>query len=159
MSQRASPGIAGPSPLPHDQMGLPGGPMLKSKRRLITRIASRKTIEAHAARTIHFDAIPMPRMMPSRNKVTMDPVGVRLWVWARYSVYARRMKKIGKMSIIPMRDWRKNMPSKQTSVAAAVANRRYGQRRRARRDIKGTHREPMMQTAIRHPNVLKPRSM
>ena len=69
------------------------------------------------------------------------------------------MKAIGKMSIIPIRDCRKNMPSKHTSVAAASAKRRFGHKRLASRYISGTHRVPKMHTAIRQPNVLKPRSM
>ena len=69
------------------------------------------------------------------------------------------MKKIGKMSIIPIRDWMKNMPSKHTSVAAAIAKSRLGHSRRANRYIIGMHRVPKMQAAMRQPNVLKPRSM
>src|SRR5260370_2342917 len=69
------------------------------------------------------------------------------------------MKKIGMMSIIPMRDCKKNIPSKQTSAAAAIAKSRLGHSLLASRYIKGTHRVPKMQTAMRQPNVLKPRSI
>ena len=69
------------------------------------------------------------------------------------------MKKIGKMSIMPMRDWMKNMPSKQTRVAAAIANSRFDHMRLASRYIIGMHSVPNRQAAILQPNVLKPRSM
>ncbi len=69
------------------------------------------------------------------------------------------MKKIGKMSIIPIRDWMKNMPSKHTSVAAAMANRRFDHMRLASRYIIGMHSVPKMHAAMRQPKVLKPRSM
>ena len=69
------------------------------------------------------------------------------------------MKKTGKMSIIPMRDWMKNIPSKQTKVAAAIANRRLGHRRSASRYISGMQSVPMMADEMRQPNVLNPRSM
>ena len=64
------------------------------------------------------------------------------------------MKKTGKMSIIPIRDWMKNMPSKHTSVAAAIANRRFGHRRLASRYIIGMHRVPNRHAAMRQPKVL-----
>ena len=69
------------------------------------------------------------------------------------------MKKTGKMSIIPIRDWMKNMPSKHTSTAAATAKTRFGHSLIARRYISGTHRVPIKHAAMRHPKVLKPRSM
>ena len=68
------------------------------------------------------------------------------------------IKKIGKMSIIPIRDWMKNIPSKQHSVAAVSANQRSRQSCSASRYISGTHRLPKMQLMIRQPKVLKPRS-
>src|SRR5258707_15163924 len=67
------------------------------------------------------------------------------------------MKKIGKMSIIPTRDWMKNMPSKQVRVAAAIAKRRFGQRRSARRDIRGMTRGPKIDPIQRQPKGVKPR--
>src|SRR5206468_8476819 len=82
-----------------------------------------------------------------------------LCTWTRNRKYAARMRKIGKMSIIPIRDWMKNIPSKHARVAAAIAKRRFGQRRRANRYIIGMHRVPKMHAAIRHPKVLKQRSM
>jgi len=51
------------------------------------------------------------------------------------------------------------MPSKQTRVAAAIANKRLGHSLLAKRYIIGTQRIPKMQAAILHPNVLNPRSM
>ena len=69
------------------------------------------------------------------------------------------MRKIGKMSIIPIRDWMKNMPSKHTSVPAAIAKSRFGQRRLANRYIIGMHSVPKRQDMIRQPKVLNPRSM
>jgi hypothetical protein len=68
------------------------------------------------------------------------------------------MKKIGKMSIIPIRDWMKNIPSKQTSTAAARANQRLGCSRNASRYISGTQSVPKMQGMIRQPKGTKPRS-
>ncbi len=103
--------------------------------------------------------MPIPRTTPSATSDTSDERGVRLWMWTRNRKYARRMKKTGKMSIIPIRDWMKNIPSKQASVAAATANRRLGQRRRANKYIIGMHRVPKMQAAMRQPKVLNPRSM
>ena len=69
------------------------------------------------------------------------------------------MKKTGKMSIIPIRDWMKNMPSKHANVAAEIANNRLGHNRRANRYIIGMHSVPKMHAAMRQPNVLNPRSM
>src|SRR5260370_40529325 len=66
------------------------------------------------------------------------------------------MKKTGKMSIIPIRDWMKNMPSKHAKAAAEIANNRLGQSRRANRYIIGMHRVPKMQAAMRQPKVLNP---
>ena len=69
---------------------------------------------ANAASTIHLEAMPIPSTIPSATSDSIDPRRVRLWMWTRKRKYASRMKKIGKMSIIPIRDWTKNMPSKQT---------------------------------------------
>src|SRR5260370_176803 len=68
------------------------------------------------------------------------------------------MKKTGKMSIIPIRDWMKNMPSKHAKAAAEIANNRLGQSRRANRYIIGMHRVPKMQAAKRPPKGLNPRA-
>ncbi len=62
------------------------------------------------------------------------------------------------MSIIPIRDCTKNMPSKHTSVAAASAKSRLGQSLKASRYISGTHSEPKIALMIRQPKVLNPRS-
>ena len=118
-----------------------------------------KTMLAQAASTIHFAAMPIPSTIPSATSDSIDALNERLWMCTRKRKYDARMKKIGKMSIIPMRDWMKNIPSKHTSVAAAIAKSRFGHRRLARRYSIGMHRTPKMQAAMRHPKVLKPRSM
>ena len=119
----------------------------------------KKMMLAHAASTIHFDAMPMPSTVPNATSESIEELNERLWMWTRNRKYAVRMKKTGKMSIIPMRDWMKNIPSKHASVAAAIAKRRFGHNRRASRYIIGMQRAPKMQAAIRHPKVLLPRSM
>ena len=68
------------------------------------------------------------------------------------------MKKIGKMSIIPIRDWMKNIPSKQARVAAAIAKRRFGHSLSASRYIRGMTRVPKIEPIQRQPKGVKPRS-
>src|SRR6267143_174257 len=150
---------AGPLPRRQERKGQPVGPNSISRIRSTIRTTRRNTMLAHAARTIHFEAIPMPRTVPRATRESIDVLNERLWMWTRNRKYEARMKKIGKMSIIPMRDWMKNIPSKQTSVAAASAKILFDQRRLAKRYIIGTHSVPKRQAAMRHPNVLKPRSM
>ena len=142
-----------------DTKGHPGGPNSKFRMRRTIRRTRKNTMLAQAARTIHFPAMPMPSTRPSARSEIIDPLKDLLWTCTRKRKYAQRMKKIGKMSIIPMRDWMKNIPSKQASVAAAIANNRFGQRRRARRYIIGMHKVPKRAAAMRQPKVLKPRSM
>src|SRR5437588_8447883 len=143
----------------HETNGQPGGPNSTFRLRSTIRKTRKKTMLAHAARTIHFAAMPMPSTKPRPISEIIDELKDLLWMCTRKRKYALRMKKIGKMSIIPMRDWMKNIPSKHTSVAAAIAKSRFGHRRLARRYIIGMHRTPKMQAAMRHPKVLKPRSM
>src|SRR2546421_2913488 len=151
--------IAVRSPLRDERKGQPDGPNSTLRLRSAIRTTSRRTMLAHAARTIHFDAMPMPSTVPRATSESIDALNDLLWMWTRNKKYEARMKKIGKMSIIPMRDWMKNIPSKHTSVAAASAKILLGNRRLPRRYIIGTHRVPKRQAAMRHPNVLKPRSM
>src|SRR5437588_4155535 len=143
----------------HETNGQPGGPNSTFRLRSTIRKTRKKTMLAHAARTIHFAAMPMPSTKPRATSEIIDQLKDLLWICTRNRKYAQRMKKIGKMSIIPMRDWMKNIPSKQARVAAASAKILFGNRRLPRRYIIGTHRVPKRQAAMRHPNVLKPRSM
>src|SRR6202171_6202788 len=159
VGHHAPPGIVVPSPLPHDQNGLPGGPMWKSTLWRMALTIIRKTMLANAASTIHFDAIPIPSTTPSATSEASDELWLRLWMWTRYMKYASRMKNTGKMSIMPILDWMKNIPSKQANVAAEIANSRFGHSRRAKRYIIGMHKVPKMHAAMRHPKVLNPRSM
>src|SRR5690242_17768449 len=151
--------MAGPSPRRQERNGHPRGPKSTLRLRRTTRATSQMQMESHAASTIHLAAMPMARTRPSARSEIMDALNERLWMWTRKRKYAARIRKIGKMSIIPIRDWTKNMPSKQTSVAAAIAKRRFGQSRRASRYIIGMHKVPKIEPAIRQPNVLLPRSM
>ena len=151
--------IAVRSPLRDERKGQPDGPNSTLRLRSAIRKTRRKTMLAHAARTIHFAAMPMPSTVPSASRDSIDALNERLWIWTRNKKYEARMKKIGKMSIMPMRDWMKNMPSKHARVAAAMAKIRFGHKRFASRYIIGMHSVPKRHAAIRHPKVLKPRSM
>ena len=122
------------------------------------RRTRKNTIVPNAASTIHLAAMPTPRTTPSASREIIEALNERLCIWTKKRKYASRIRNTGKMSIIPMRDWTKNMPSKQASVAAAMANRRWAHMRLARRYIIGMHRLPKMHAAIRQPKVLKPRS-
>src|SRR5207302_5966237 len=154
-----TPAIVEPESRRHDRKGQPGGPNSTFRLRSTIRKTRKKTMLAHAARTIHFAAMPMPSTKPRPISEIIDELKDLLWMCTRKRKYALRMKKIGKMSIIPMRDWMKNIPSKQARVAAAIANKRFGQRRRASRYIIGMHSVPKRAAAIRQPKVLNPRSM
>src|SRR5258706_3688027 len=146
--------VDSPSLRGQERNGQPRGPKSKLRLRRMMRRTNQNTMLAHAARTIHFDAMPMPSTTPRATSDSIAVINERLWMWTRKRKYANRMKKIGKMSIIPIRDWTKNMPSKHASVAAAMAKVRTGHRRLASRYIIGMHRVPNKAAAILQPTVL-----
>src|SRR5437588_11724592 len=129
----------------HETKGQPAGPKSMLRLRTTIRTTRKKTMLAHAASTIHLAAMPMPSTVPIATRESIDALNDLLWMWTMQRKEERRMEKIGKMSIIPMRDWMKNIPSKQTSVAAAIANRRLGHLGRATRDLGRTQNVPKRQ--------------
>jgi len=59
-------------------------------------------------------------------------------------------EKIGKMSIMPMRDLDEEHSVEARKRRRSIANRRFGHSRRANKYIIGMHKTPNMQAAIRH---------
>src|SRR5690242_6759285 len=101
----------------------------------------------HAARTIHFAAIPIPSTVPSATSESIEVLNERARKWTKNGKYEGKMKKSGKMSIMPILDWMKNMPSKHGSVAAAIAKGRLGHMRLASRYIIGMYSVPKRRDA------------
>src|SRR6266581_9639694 len=91
-----TPEMVEPESRRHETKGQPGGPNSTFRLRRTIRRMRKKTMLAHAARTIHFAAMPMPSTKPRATSEIIDPLKDLLWICTRNRKYAHRMKKIGK---------------------------------------------------------------